>query len=236
MIWRDAVIKALHRYSVRHETREITRQELIVEEIDQIVKDTNSSGATPTQTLSRVLQELRTEDILHFVGDGVYLLLDTPINIEEVDLTDKAIDLAIEHKKLQLGIVPASDDLALTRQRRGQARIRELILRNYEYQCALCDLNVPQILIASHISRWADDLKGRGDLSNVICMCRFHDTLFEFGYFSLSDDYQILKKQNTPSQTISLLLDLTEEFRLPHKHLPASEYLQKHRTRTGFEV
>jgi predicted restriction endonuclease len=209
---------------------------LIDEEIDQIVKDTNSEGATPTQTLSRVLQELRAEDILHFVGDGVYLLLDTPINIEEVDLSDKAIDVAIEQKKLQLGVVPASDNLALTRQRKGQARIRELILQNYDCQCAFCDVVFPQILIASHISRWADDLNGRGDLSNVICLCRFHDTLFEFGYFSLSDNYQILKKQDISSQMISLLLDSTEEFRLPHRYLPASEYLQKHRTRTGFEV
>ena len=236
MKWRDAVIAALHRYSTRHSTREITRQELIDEEIDRIVQDTNSKGVTPTQTLSRILQELRADEILHFVGDGVYLLLDTPINIEEVDLTDKAIDLAIEQKKLQLGVVPASDNLALTRQRRGQARIRELILQNYDCQCAFCDIDFPQILIASHISRWADDLKGRGDLSNVICLCRFHDTLFEFGYFSLSDDYQILKKQDTQSQTIGLLLDSTEEFRLPHKHLPASEYLQKHRARTGFKV
>ena len=235
MIWRDAVIKALHRYSARHGTREITRQDLIDEEIDQIVKDTNSKGATPTQTLSRVLQELRAEDILHFVGDGVYLLLDTPINIEEVDLTDKAIDVAIEQKKLQIGVVTASDSLALTRQRRGQARIRELILQNYEYQCAFCDITFPQILIASHISRWADDLEGRGDLSNVTCMCKFHDALFEFGYFSLSDDYQILKKQNTTSQTINLLLDITDEFRLPRRYLPGSKYLRRHRIRTGFE-
>ncbi|MCG3208397.1 MAG: hypothetical protein FOGNACKC_02001 [Anaerolineae bacterium] len=234
MIWRDAVLEALHRFSIRHNTREVTRQELIDEELDQIVHDTNSHGATPSQTLSRILQELRTEDVLHFVSDGVYLLLDMPINIEEVDLSDKAIDLAIEQRKLQLGVVPAGDGQALTRQRRGQARIRELTLQNYNYQCALCDINNPQFLIASHISRWTDDIEGRGDLSNVICFCKFHDSLFELGYFALSDKYQILKKNNCESQLINLILNLTEQFRLPEKYLPASKYLHRHRERTGF--
>lgn len=234
MTWRDAVIEALHRFSIRHGTREVTRQELIDEELDRIVYDTNSQGATPSQTLSRVLQELRTEGILYFVSDGVYMLLDTPINIEEVDLSINAIDLAIEQRKLQIGVVPASDSQALMRQRRGQARIRELTLQNYNYQCALCDINNPQLLIASHISRWTDDIEGRGNLSNVICFCKFHDALFELGYFVLSDDYQVLKKSDYGSQMINLVLSLTEQFRLPARHLPAPEYLQRHRKRTEF--
>jgi hypothetical protein len=235
MTWRDAVIEAIHRFSTRYRTREITRQELIDEELGQIIQDTNSEGDTPSQTLSRILQELRDEGTLAFVGHGVYLLLDTPFNIEEVDLSENAIDLAIEQNKLQIGIIPTGDSIALARQRRGQARIRELTLKNYDYQCALCDIEDPQLLIASHISKWADDPEGRGDLSNIICLCKFHDALFEFGYFSLSDDFQILKEVNNGSQTVKLFLDLTEQFRLPQKYLPASKYLQKHRDRTGFK-
>jgi hypothetical protein len=235
MIWRDAVLEALHRFSTRHNTRKITRQQLIEEELDMIINTTNSEGATPSQTLSRVLQELRDENLLYFDSNGVYILLDTPINIEAEDLTDDTIDFVIQQKKLQIGIVPTDNQLAMTRQRKGQTRIRSLTLQNYGAQCALCDIAEVQLLVASHISRWADDLEGRGDLSNVICFCRFHDILFEYGYLSLTDDFQLLKKTNPPSQTINYLLNLSEKFRLPSNFFPSSYFLHKHRLRNAFD-
>ena len=234
MIWRDAVIEALHRFSDRHYTRRITRQQLIDEELERIVRATDSEGVTPSQTLSRVLQELRNDNILYFASDGVYVLLDDPIRLEEEDLTVDTLDFAIQQKKLTIGNVPADDQLALTRQRRGQNRIRTLTLQNYGARCALCDIAEAQLLVASHISRWADDPEGRGDLTNVICFCRFHDVLFEYGYMSLTDDYKLLKKSNPPSQTIKYLLDMSERFRLPGDYCPSSQYLNKHRLRNAF--
>ena len=78
MDWREAVIAALHRYSARHDTKVITRQGLIAEELSQIVNVTTSEGITPAQTLSRVLQELQDEKILYFSSRGTYVLLDRP--------------------------------------------------------------------------------------------------------------------------------------------------------------
>jgi putative restriction endonuclease len=48
------------------------RQTLIDAEGPRILGDTGSGGATPWQTLSRVLQELRDEGLLEFVGGGTY--------------------------------------------------------------------------------------------------------------------------------------------------------------------
>jgi predicted restriction endonuclease len=235
MRWKDAVIIALRRFSDRHQTRIINRQKLINEELDQIKYDTNSQGATPAQTLSRILQELREEGVLYFLEEGVYLLLDIPLKIEEEELSDSAIDFAIKQKKLQIGTVVTGDKVVLARQRKGQARIRTLTLQNYNFQCALCDLTDVQLLVSSHISRWSDDPEGRGDLSNVISSCKFHDALFESGYFSLANDFKILKKERTGSQIIDLLLTSTAWFRPPPIYFPAPQYLRKHRIRTGFE-
>jgi len=48
---------------------------LIDEELDPIIQETHSSGATPAQTMSRVLQELREMGYIEFVDDqGAYRL------------------------------------------------------------------------------------------------------------------------------------------------------------------
>ena len=79
--WKDAVREALHRYCRRHGSQEIDRQTLIDEELDQIVRDTQSRGKTPDQTLSRVLQELRELRELQFIDDdGHYFSLGRPMD------------------------------------------------------------------------------------------------------------------------------------------------------------
>ncbi len=235
MIWKDAVLNALRRFSIRHSTQVVDRQQLLDEELEQIIKDVASTGATPAQTLSRVIQELRDEGVLYFMDySGSYLLADSVIQVETQDLPDDALDFAIRQNKLRVGIVPAESQCAVVRQRVGQDRIRKAVLENYGYQCAFCDIRDAQMLVASHISRWADDPDGRGDLTNIIGMCRFHDALFENGYFSLADDFSILKKQRIQGEMIGLLLDKTCTFTRPHFYAPSALFLQKHRARTGF--
>ena len=236
MDWRDAVVEALHRYSIRHNTKVITRQGLIGEELPRIVADTSATGITPDQTLSRVLQELQQEEILYFSSRGTYVLLDKPVEVEREDLPDDAVDFALEANKLRIGNVPTGDVVGAGRVRQGQRRIHTLTLKYYEFRCGFCDVLDRNLLIAAHVSPWANDIDGRGDLSNVICMCSFHDALFEHGYFALTDDYRILKKHGVTSRTIRGLLETTEALRTDTPYPPSPVFLRKHRARTGFAV
>jgi hypothetical protein len=236
MEWREAVVAALERYSARHETKVITRQGLITEELPQIARDTSSEGKTPDQTLSRVIQELQAEKILYFSSRGTYVLLDKPVQVEADDLPDDAIDFALEAGKLQLGDVETGEDTRSLRVRRGQERVRELTLKYYRGQCGFCDVSDTKILVAGHIARWGDEPTARGNLSNVICMCSFHDVLFENGYFALADDYRILKRPNVGSRTIRQILDITEALRTGTPYPPSPVFLRKHRARTRLEA
>jgi putative restriction endonuclease len=74
MTWQESVARAIQRLTSRTGNKVFTRQELIDAEIDQIVAETASSGETPEQTLSRVLQELRNQGMIIFESDGVYRL------------------------------------------------------------------------------------------------------------------------------------------------------------------
>jgi putative restriction endonuclease len=73
--WKNAVREAIARLVQKTGNRRFSRHSLIDEELDQIVADVQSAGATPQQTLSRVLQELRNEDQIIFLDEsrGEYL-------------------------------------------------------------------------------------------------------------------------------------------------------------------
>lgn len=233
MTWRRAVLLALRRYCQRNNSRIFRRKELWHQEMRQIVADSHGGGATPEQTFSRVLQELRDQHMLEFLQRGQYLLLDSPVDVATEDLPDKALRLAIGQGKLAMPDIAATDVLGRKRQRRGQEKIREMALEFYEHSCAFCDVSDKAMLIAAHISRWADDVPNRANLHNVICMCRVHDPLFEYGYFALDDRFNILRRP-AESTLISSILASQTHFRPPRDFSPALAFLASHRKRTGF--
>ena len=233
--WQIAVLEALHRYSTRHNTRLIPRRRLIAEELTAITARVISKGATPKYTLSRILQEFRKLGLLHHVGRGIDLLLDRPIIAEEEDFPDSALDIAIQREEFIIADVPTADVIVLARRRRGQSRLRTHVLANYEYQCALCDVADQELLIASHIVRWADGPELRGRLSNVLCLCKMHDALFESGYITVADSLDILRQPSTNSRVIEYLQLTSPRIRRPRTHSPDPLHLKCHRQRTGFE-
>jgi putative restriction endonuclease len=153
--WRDSVLDAVVRLSSRHGTQTVQRQALMAEELDRIIEETRSNGATPAQTLSRVLQDLRDEGVLEFLDGGAYRVTKQPVDIELADLTDPEIDAAIRERLLRLGRVETGTAVAEARRRCGQARLRVLVLQNYQSRCAVCDVSDPHLLVASHIVPWA---------------------------------------------------------------------------------
>jgi len=166
---------------------------------------------------------------------GVRVSVD-PIHVEMQDMNEDVIDSAIRENRLRIGMVPTNSELALARQRRGQKRLRRLTLLNYDLRCALCDVVNPSLLVASHIAGWAAAPEARGMLSNIICLCRFHDVLFEQGYWSLADDLAVLRVRKRDSRVIRYLLNDGLRFREPHEHRPAMDFLHQHRMRCGLEI
>jgi predicted restriction endonuclease len=232
--WREAVLNGITRLTKSKKSYLFSRQELIQYELDQIAQEADVHGETPTQTLSRVLQELRDDNLVEFSDNhGNYIFLAENVNIEREDFPEPAIDAAIKARKLIFGDIPTGETISLARQRLGQQRLRYLTLENYHHQCALCDLSDDRLLVASHVARWADSPKGRGDLTNIVCLCRWHDPLVEYGLISFTDDYHILKKP-TKSQMLSMILENTNAYHLPDEMPLAPEYLALHRERTGF--
>jgi len=73
MKWTDAVRRAIKRHCRSKGSNIFIRQDLIKKELARIIADTGSTGATPEQTLSRILQELRDVGEIEFIdNDGTY--------------------------------------------------------------------------------------------------------------------------------------------------------------------
>jgi putative restriction endonuclease len=73
--WSEVVEEAVRRHVDSSGDAVFTRQELIDAELDRIISETASEGATPHMTLSRELQQLRDAGVLEFVDDrGTYRL------------------------------------------------------------------------------------------------------------------------------------------------------------------
>jgi len=86
------------------------------------------------------------------------------------------------------------DQLSITKRRKSQDYFRRMILANYGGRCALTGINVPQLLLASHIIPWADKShkKDRLNPCNGICLSALYDKAFDKGLFTISpDDYTI---------------------------------------------
>jgi hypothetical protein len=157
-----------------------------------------------------------------------------PINVEARDLTDAEIEAAIRDGDLRFPtIVATSSPEAIARQRRGQDVLRKLTLQNYEARCAICDVSDVKLLRASHIVGWAEREETRGNLGNVICLCSFHDVLFENGYWSLDDRLGMVIRTDIDSNTIRGLFPAGCSFRKPSTHSPGVDFIRHHRRKHG---
>lgn len=87
------------------------------------------------------------------------------------------------------------DQLSVTKQRKGQDYFRRMILVNYAHRCALTGIDLPQLLLASHIIPWAEKSHKRDRLNpcNGICLSALYDKAFDQGFITISpDDYTVI--------------------------------------------
>ncbi len=157
-----------------------------------------------------------------------------PIYAEDRDYTKTQLDNAVRNNSLRFRNVQTSNRKAAVRQRVGQDAVRRGTLENYAGFCAICDVSDERLLRASHIKGWAECEESSGDLGNVMCLCVFHDALFENGYWSLNDQFGIVvRSDDIECHTIRDLLPDGCSFRKPSWYQPALDFIRHHRTKHG---
>ncbi len=167
--WKEAVWTAVQRQSRLGDL--ITRQTLIDEELPQITNDVGSTGATPSQTLSRVLQELRDEGVLIFDSSGRYRM-------------------AAGARELGIKTAVATQIQRLQWARVGQSGFRAALDARWGGACPLTGLEDRELLRASHIVPWnrCEDEAERLEPDNGLLLSALWDAAFDRGLVSFGDD------------------------------------------------
>lgn len=151
-------------------------------------------------------------------------------------LTEPA--LVAEEAKLGSVDFPSIYDIpdysSKTMVRVGHDRVRAMALSNYEEKCCICGIEHHDLLRASHIIPWSKRTNTRGDPRNVLCLCSFHDSLFDAGLIGIRDDFTIMVSEELRSFPKTFLKVSELEGRrisLPKDKAakPLPEYLPYHR-------
>lgn len=124
---------------------------------------------------------------------------------------------------------------AVAKKRVNQQFFRDAVLCSYQQRCCISGLEIPSLLIASHIKPWAvsDPRKERTNPSNGLCLNMLHDKAFDRGLITVLPDYTIrvsemLRRANSSAALEWLLSCDKQKIILPERFLPAREFLEYH--------
>jgi len=119
-----------------------------------------------------------------------------------------------------------SNHSTIVKTRPGQQRFSFLVFQRYGEKCAVCDIDIPELLDAAHII--PKKYNGTDDPRNRIVLCSLHHRAFDAGLFCIDPEtLEIIYKEGGPQ---------AEKLRVTHRnirhlkippHLDALEWLIK---------
>lgn len=129
----------------------------------------------------------------------------------------------------------ATEREQLVRVRLVQRFFREAVLASYGYRCAVCNMAIAEMLIASHIIPWSVDVTRRADPTNGLAMCALHDRAFDRGLMTIDTDLKIVIARRAfvsdPPELhdIGILRISGRAIALPERFRPDTSALSYHR-------
>lgn len=119
--------------------------------------------------------------------------------------------------------------------RRLQRFFRNTVLANYENQCALTGISIPQLLVASHIIPWSENKERRADPTNGLCLNVLHDKAFDRHLITFDEKFRLIvsstlkKKEMSEFQSINFANLEGKALTFPHRFAPDPLALEVHR-------
>lgn len=155
----------------------------------------------------------------------------------------KEVDL-LQHDKVLLEptsklIAPSgpTESQATVKVRRGQQFFRQSVLNAYNVRCCITGINVPRLLVASHIKPWSGFPEDRLNPRNGLCLSSIHDAAFDAGLITLDDHLNVVLSKRLrsyfpqPSLEQNFVPYEGKPIRLPEKLAePDPSFLHFHRT------
>lgn len=116
----------------------------------------------------------------------------------------------------------------------NQNFFRQVVLANYSGKCAISGIDIPDLLVASHIIPWSKNEEERLNPENGICLSPLYDRAFDKGYIGINGKSEILissalKKKDKEDYYSKYFSHLSgTRIFLPKKYPPKKTFLQYH--------
>jgi putative restriction endonuclease len=157
-------------------------------------------------------------------------------NDREVDFLQRD-KIRLEPSSRVSALSGPTETTASVRVRRGQQFFRQTLLNAYGVRCCISGINVPRLLVASHIKPWRDFPNERLDPRNGLCLSSLHDAAFDAGLITLDNKLRVVLSGQLkcyfpqPSLEQNFLPFEGMSIRLPEKLAePDAGFLDYHRT------
>lgn len=118
----------------------------------------------------------------------------------------------------------------------GQYFFRKSVLSAYRNRCCITGIELPNILIASHIKPWADsdEKTERTNPSNGLCLNALHDKAFDKGLITIDKEYRVvnsrkLKEAEMDEESRNWIKSYEgRQIMLPDRFYPDKKFVEYH--------
>lgn len=116
----------------------------------------------------------------------------------------------------------------------NQNIFRQIVIANYSGKCAVSGIDIPDLLVASHIIPWSKNEEERLNPENGICLSPLYDRAYDKGYIAINEKFEILlsndlKKKSKEEYYLKCFSSLAgSKIILPNKYYPKKDFLQFH--------
>lgn len=116
----------------------------------------------------------------------------------------------------------------------NQDVFRQIVIANYNSKCAITGIDIPDLLLASHIIPWSKSEVERLNPENGICLSPLYDRAYDKGFITISEKFEIVlsreirEKENKGYHRKYFSSIAGAKIILPKKYHPKKEFLQFH--------
>jgi len=148
---------------------------------------------------------------------------------ENTTIEKKFEDLLFDTKDLK-----GEDVIRAIKTRVNQSVFRQMVLSNYNNKCAITGIDIPQLLLASHIVPWSKNEEHRLNPENGICFSALYDKAFDKGLIGINTNHEIIfsdsikKKKETEFYNLYFSSLEKQKIIVAEKYLPRKQFLEYH--------
>ncbi len=148
---------------------------------------------------------------------------------EKTTIAEKYKDILLDLSELN-----GETKIREVKTRANQSVFRQMVLSNYSTKCAITGIDLPELLLASHIVPWSSNEKERLNPENGICLSPLYDKAFDRGLIGINTNYQIILskvlKEKKDSDFYIQHFGILENKPIskPLSYLPRKDFLEYH--------